>query len=103
MKYPFSREPDSPVDEQVLLNSEALAPGVALGPVWGPPRLCAGLLLRVALQVGKLHQLILLHRTVQPGLLPHSWSVNNQVVLKDSRYSETSEKQALGEVRQQST
>lgn len=44
--------PPSPtVDEQILLDSKALAPRVALGPVLGPPGLHARLLLRIAFQV----------------------------------------------------
>lgn len=97
IKFCFSHESDLPIDEQILLNSEALTPCVALRPVLGPPWLCARLLFRITLQVWKFHQLVFFHCTVQPGLLPHSWSVNNQVVLeKTVDKSETSKKASLG-------
>lgn len=70
-----------PVDQQVLLHPETLAPGIALGLVLRAPWLGARLFFRIAFQVRELHQLILLHGTVQPGLLPYSWSVYDQVVL----------------------
>lgn len=96
MKFCVSHESDSPIDEQILLNSKALTPRVALGPVLGPPRLRARLLFGITFQVWKLHQLVFFHCTVQPGLLPHSWSVNNQVVLKKTADNfETSKKAPL--------
>lgn len=70
-----------PVDQQVLLHSETLAPGIALGLILRAPWLGARLFFRIAFQVRELHQLIFLHSTVQPGLLPYSWSVDDQVVL----------------------
>lgn len=97
IKFHLSYESDLPIDKQILLNSKALTPRITLGPVLGPPRLCARLLFRITFQVWKFHQLILFHCTVQPGLLPHSWSVNNQVVLKKTADTfGTSEKGTFG-------
>lgn len=82
---------DRPVDEQVLLHSEALRPGVALGLVLGSPwfgqRLAWFIL--VTLQLRELQHLLLLHTTVVPGLLPHPWCINYQCVLKT--FEETSQ------------
>lgn len=51
IKFRLSSVSDLPIHEQILLNSEALTPCVALGPVLGPPGLRARLLFRIAFQV----------------------------------------------------
>lgn len=74
-----SRHP--PEDEQVLLHPEALGPEVAPGFVIEAPGPC-GPLVRVAVQLGKLHELVLLERVVVFGLLPHARAVEHQALLE---------------------
>lgn len=73
-----------PVDQQVLLHSEALRTGVALGFVLGPSWFGWGFarFILVTLQLWELQHLVLFDATVVPRLLPHPRRVNHQRVLE---------------------
>lgn len=75
---------DWPIDQEVLLHSEALRSGVALGFVLRPSWFGGGFawLVLVALQLREFQHLILFDAAVVPSLLPHSRCVNHQSVLE---------------------
>lgn len=75
---------DRPIDQQVLLHSEALWSRVALRFVLGPPWFGWGFagLIFIALQLWELQHLFLFDAAEVPCLFPHSGRVNNQRVLE---------------------
>lgn len=68
-----------PIDQQVLLHTEALCPAIAIGAVARPAQL--GLLVPLTLHLRQLCQLIL-GGTEGPSLLPDSWGINDKAVLQ---------------------
>ena len=80
-KTPCSK-PALPINQQILLHPEALTPSIALRLILGAPWFHTRLFFRVAFQVGELHELVFLHGAIQPRLLPHSRSVDDQVILR---------------------
>lgn len=75
------RRGDSPKYEQVLLHAEALSPQVPPRLLVEAPRAC-GSLVRVTVQLGELHQLVLFEGVVVFGLLPHPGPVDDQALLQ---------------------
>lgn len=71
---------DVPKDEQVLLHPETLGAEVPPG-AFAEATGATGPLLRVAFQLGELHQLVVLEGVVVTGLFPHSGRVDHQRLL----------------------
>lgn len=76
-----------PEDQEILLDPEAFCaevPPGAFAKATGPARP----LLRVAVQLGKLHQLVVLEGVVVAGLFPDARRVDHQGLLDGQREPE---------------
>lgn len=71
-----------PIDQQVLLHTEALCPSVAIGAITRPAQLW--LFFTLTLHLRQLCQLILCS-TEGPSLFPDSWGINNKAVLQNCK------------------
>lgn len=79
----MSKIPSLPKDEQVLLHSEAFGSQEAAA-AFRQAATSTRPLLRVAVQLRELHQLVVLEGVVVARLLPHPRRVNDQRLLRVS-------------------